>query len=159
MATALALLLVTGTESFGRKKVDPQVEAAVINAVKTGTFGVEMTRARTSDGAFSNATGYRIKVVDGKISGRLPYYGRGNMTSAYGVEGDNAIVFDESPIEMKIDDSKASKGRYLLSFEAKSGSSNCKVRITIWTNRNVKVTCFPYDRSQMDYDGFLTNPY
>jgi len=100
-----------------------------------------------------------MKVADGKVSGRLPYQGKGNMTSAYGVEGDNALVFDDCPIEIKVDDSKASKGRYLLSFEARSGSSNCKVRVMIWTNRTVKVTCIPYDRSQMTYDGYLTNPY
>ena len=75
--------------------------------------------------------------------------------SAYGSEGDTSIIFDDEVVNIRVDDSKAGKGKYVLTFTATSGSGSCDVDMTIWTTGSVQMTCKPYNRSVMFYTGTL----
>lgn len=156
IALVAALAMLTSCAISNIQVFDDEISAdKVIEAIEKGAFEINTQRARSYLGRTYQIPEYRLRILDGKVRARLPFFGRGSGMSAYGVEGDSSIIFDDEFVNIRVDDSKAGKGKYELSFTTTSGSGSCDVDITIWTNGSVQMTCKPYNRSVMFYSGTL----
>lgn len=157
MAAALILSPLCPAQK-NKKNDDPRLALAVKRALDAKEFTVTISRAESQSGYSGDYYGYTLTVKDGKVTTRLPYFGSGDSAAAYGSDGDKSIVFENTPAEdFVIDASKVEKrGRYYVSFKAKSGSNMCDVDITVWNNATVLMSIRPGGRTAMSYDGALT---
>lgn len=98
--------------------------------------------------------GYKLSVKDGVANAQLPFIGTSRIATGYGTEP-AGIEFDNFPVRIYEDNSKAAKGRYVWHFEARSGSDPVKVTITFWDNGAARISCISTNRSNMEYSGNL----
>ena len=156
--SAIVLGLFTQCSNVKQIGVDPKIATAVMEVINQKTFTIEITRAVANGGTVVNATGARMVVKNSVVSARLPYYGSGSSSSAYGSEGDSGIVFESIPVEIDTDKSRVlSDGLYVMKFTAKSGNSPCDVILSVWTDRTATLICSPMSRSLMTYYGYITS--
>ncbi len=98
--------------------------------------------------------GYKLSIKDGTVNAHLPFIGTSRIATGYGMEP-AGIEFDNCPVQIYEDDSKAAKGRYVWYFEARSGSDPIRVTITFWDNGTAQIDCLSSNRSTMGYYGNL----
>lgn len=102
--------------------------------------------------SISSMDGYTLSVKDGKVNAYLPFFGEVHSAMFAGAD-EPGIKFEDCPVELRVDDSKADKGKYVWAFEAKSGSENVQVYITLFTNGSADINCSPSNRSSISYSG------
>ena len=164
LAAALAIAALACLQAIpaqGKEKEDPRLRAAVLKAVDEGNLTVSWSYARSQNGSTADCSGYIFTLKDGKAKTTLPFFGIGDVNSAYGSEGDRSIIFEDYPVQnYSVDKSKLEKrSKLFIHFRAKSGVSTCDVDITIFTNGSVSMTVHPGSRSTMYYEGNLTELY
>lgn len=135
------------------EKTDPEMAAGIEKAVKAHELTIDITQIFPSQGSMMHtANEYTFKLKDGRADTHLPFIGESHGGSAYGT-ADAGINIKDCPVKITEDFSKASSGEYSLSFIAKSGEDEVRVRITVWTNGRASITCLPASRTQMSYSG------
>lgn len=152
VAIALAALFAVSCGVLN-DKADPETAARIEKAVKSHELTIDITQIYPFQGpAMHTANEYTFKIHDGKADTHLPFIGESHGGSAYGT-ADAGINIKDCPVDITDDFSKASSGEYTLSFIAKSGEDDIRVRITVWNNGRASITCAPESRTQMNYTG------
>lgn len=158
MCNSVAEIPVAGTSAPAVPVTDKNEENASkqanITAIKKHdvTITVNMIIPSGMPSVISN-DGYTISVKDGKVKAHLPYFGEAHTAMMPGAD-EMGIVFDDCPVEIKEDYSKAeTKGRYVWNFKAQCGNENVDVCITLFDNGSADVNCLPGNRSSISYSG------
>lgn len=98
---------------------------------------------------------------DGMVTTRLPRAGSGKARVPY--QSDESIVFDKKPVELIKDLSKASKGKYIYSFDARIESDDARndngylwhVQLQLFATGKAVITCSNSFYSMMRYEGII----
>ena len=137
----------TGTTQISRQNQE-QLQ------VTTRVLRVAVKQAYSSSGQMVPLNnGYEIRIQDGKIESRLPFYGSSTRAS---LGEDVSIVFDKAPMrDYNEDNSKSMSGKFVRTFRAAGADGDYAVSLTVWDNAKVDITCQNSDRSLMRYEGEL----
>jgi len=149
--------LFTMTSCGSSTKVVESPSPYVIQNIRNHEMTIDITRIYSygqsnSGPSYTNVTGYPIVMKDGKISGTLPYRGQSNV-GMFGGPEKVSIVFENSPMTVKEDFSKAEKGRYTLDIQAKAGTDDVYLSITFLGQGKCNISCKASNRSPVSYDG------
>lgn len=126
--------------------------AKITNAILDCDFEIAITFVHPQQGpSISTNNEYSFVMKDGEVTTRLPF--RGSASSMMPYQSDLSIVFDHQPVTVTKDTSKAAKGKYTLSFEAKCEEDIWRVQIQLFDNGQAYITCECPSRSIMRYDG------
>ena len=145
----------TGTTQISRQNQEQlQVTTRVLRALSSGDLRIAVKQAYSSTGPMVPLNnGYEIRIQDGKIESRLPFYGSSTRAS---LGGDVSIVFDKAPMrDYTEDNSKSMSGKFVRTFRAAGADGDYAVSLTVWDNAKVDITCQNSDRSLMRYEGEL----
>lgn len=152
LSVVLAALCAVSCGVFN-EKTDPESAAKIEKAVKSHELTIDITQIYPFQGpAIQTAGEYTFKIHDGRADTHLPFLGESHGGSAYGT-ADAGININDCPVSITDDFSKASSGEYSMSFTARSGEEDIRVRITVWSNGRASITCSPVSRTQMNYSG------
>ena len=131
-----------------------EVTTRVLKALSAGNLRIAVTQAYSSTGQMvSLGSGYEIRIQDGQIESRLPFYGTSTRAN---LGGDVSIVFEKARMrDYAEDNSKALAGKYVRTFRANGADGDYAVSLTVWDNAKAEITCQNPDRSLMRYAGEL----
>ena len=131
-----------------------QVTTRVLKALSARDLRITVNQAYSSTGqAIALGSGYEIRIHDGQIDSRLPFYGSSTRAS---VSGDVSIVFEKAPMrDYSEDNSKALNGKFVRTFRADGADGEYTLTLTVWDNARTESTCQNPDRTQMRYAGEL----
>ena len=155
LAALVCLLPSCGVTSGGSQNVSEEDAALVAAARQNHELTIEVDRI-IPVGMPSRTTfdGYKLSIKDGKVTADLPFFGTSHTAMIYGVDA-TGIVFEDCPIEIIENNSKADRGRYIWDFTAKCNNERVEVQITFWDNGSAQISCVCTNRSNMSYSGRL----
>lgn len=145
----------SGTTQITRQNQEQlQVTTRVLKVLSSGDLRIAVNQAYSSTGQMITlGSGYEIRIQNGQIESRLPFYGSSTRAS---VGGDVSIVFEKAPMrDYTEDNSKALSGKFVRTFRAAGTDGDYAVSLTVWDNAKVEITCQNPDRSLMRYAGEL----
>lgn len=150
-AAAAAMLIFAWAEMTA----SAQDNELVKKALEDKSLTIEVNSIHPSGHAtIISSDGYKLRIEDGKVNARLPYFGRSDVALISGVD-ETGIAFEDCAIDIKEDYSKSKKGKYSWKFSALSGSENIDVTITFWDNGGAEISCICARRSPISYSGEL----
>lgn len=154
MAALLALTVACSSAARAARKAEAATYAADIKKAFTDMeICVMVTQIIPQSGsAISSTDGYKIRIHDGKVTCRLPFFGSVNTTTIGDI--DQSIVFEETPMQniQRAMDEKG--GEFVISFEARNSAGRMtKVAMDIFDNGVVRMSCDANGTSHMGYTG------
>ena len=138
--------------SCGTTNISTQETARYVNAITSHDMVIDIISIVPSKGAIRYPGGACfITIRDGKIDGRLPFFGDAYNSLFSG--DDVSYVFEKCPIEITDNFEKADKGRYIITFDAASGKEKVSFVITLTSTGRADIICKCTGRSLMTYTG------
>lgn len=155
LAFASLIISSCGVLASSDAVADAAAAQLVADALATGNLRIEVETIIPSRGpSRTSFDGYYLSVKDGLAKSYLPFFGVSHASTIYGVDT-IGIEFEDCPVEVRTDRSKASKGKYIWDFVAVSGKEKVAVSVTFFDNGTASISCNPEDRSPMSYNGRL----
>lgn len=150
ITAAMAILALAACGASG-KAADQELSDLAATAFKTHDATIEVNYIYPLEfPARPSTDGYTITIKDGKMKGFLPFFGSSSM-GGYS-PNDGGFTFEDCPVRIK---STKGNDSVVWNFEAKAGTDNVRVSITIWNNGNAEIYLQPTNKSAMRYSGEL----
>lgn len=156
LLTLAAAVVLSSCSAFSAMQAESDAAAAALyNDVCTlGSLNIEVTQIQPARGRLIHSSdGYTLRIKDGVVNAYLPFIGE-SYTAVLGsdVQG---IQFKDCKAEALAVKSDPDKGKSVWTFRALSGREYVDVTLTIWSNGAADIHCRPYNRSVMNYSGYL----
>lgn len=127
-------------------------DALITKALNNGEFNFEVTRIYpTKGGPRTSFDGYTLKVKDGVVNTRLPFFGESTLVT-YGSTDEISITLKDAPVRITKEQDKKD---WVLKFEGSNERETYQFLLTIFDNGNADLSVFSNNRSTMRYSGEL----
>lgn len=154
-ATVLALILLT--VSCGVSKVSPVEESRYTDAILNRNFDLEILSIKPSGFPSKSTLGeYFLKVRGDVVDTRLPFIGSSSQPVFSGEE--ISIVLENEKVTFSEDFKKASKGKYVYTFEGPASNGSWVFTITLNSNGVAYINCSSPTRGIMNYSAEILIP-
>jgi len=123
--------------------------------IENQDFVFEADWATSYKGRRVNVAGdrYTLIIKSDATEAYLPFYGRAYSGTAYG--GDGGIKFEVEGVSYDINHNDK-KTKTKIKFEVKHKSENYDIFLTVYSNGNANLSISSNNRSNMTYDGKIT---